>query len=237
MKRIDLNADLGESQAALLDGTQAALLCEITSANIACGGHAGDPVLMRATVEQCQSEGVSAGAHPSYPDRENFGRTTLDMALSDLTASIAEQLHSLQHLARELGVAITHLKPHGALYNDAAKDPQLAQAIVHAAVEYPNLILYGLRGSIMIDVFRQAGFRTAAEVFADRAYQPDGSLRPRHLPGALITDPDEAAANALKLAESKADTICVHSDTPNAIAIARAVRAKLVSHGFTIGPI
>lgn len=237
MKRIDLNADVGESPAASLDGSQEALLRVITSANLACGGHAGDRETMTIALEQCRRHRVAAGAHPSYPDPANFGRLTLAISPADLAASLAAQFTALHTLALELGVPLTHVKPHGALYNDAARDPQLAQVIVEALGDHPALLLYGLRGSVMLDVFRQAGFRTAAEAFADRAYQPDGSLRPRSLPGALITDPHQAAANALKLAEEGADTLCVHSDTPGALAIAEAVREKLTARGYAIGPL
>jgi UPF0271 protein len=225
MKRIDLNADLGESQP-----NESALMREITSASIACGGHTGDRETMREAVEQCQRHGVAIGAHPSYPDRENFGRRSLKIAPGDLTRSVGEQIASLARLA-----PLTHVKPHGALYNDAAKNAAIAEAIAQAVPRH--VILYGLRGSVMLDVFRAAGIRIAREVFADRAYEPDGSLRARSQPGALITDPAAAADNALKLAAEGADTLCVHSDTPNAIAIAQAVRRALAANGYDIGPL
>jgi UPF0271 protein len=222
MKYIDLNADLGESQP-----TEAALMTEIASANIACGGHTGDEQTMRQAIEQCLINDVAIGAHPSYPDRKNFGRVSMDIPVAELTKSIAYQLEALMQIAE-----IMHVKPHGALYNDAAKNAAIAQAIAYATPKH--LILYGLRGSVMLDVWKQAGYRTASEVFADRAYLSDGSLKPRSQPGALITEPVEASANALTLAEEGADTICVHSDTPNAIAIAQAVRRILIANGFTI---
>lgn len=236
MKYIDLNADLGESIAVMADGTQEQLLRHITSANIACGGHAGDAASMRVTLEQCRHRQVAIGAHPSYPDRANFGRADLAIASADLAASITAQVEALIKIANELGVTVTHLKPHGALYNAAAQDSQIAQTIVEAVRRHPQLILYGLRGSIMLEVFRAAGFRTASEVFADRAYQPDGTLRPRHLPGAVLTDPQQIAANVIALTP-QAETICIHSDTPHAIEIAQAVRAALTAHGFTLSPI
>ncbi len=232
--KIDLNADLGESRDYAL---QERLLQVITSANVACGGHAGDGETMRTTLEQCRCLGVAAGAHPSYPDRMNFGRLALNLPPADLAASIAAQVAELMEVARALGVVVTHAKPHGALYNQAARDPAIAAAIVDGLRAYPALVLYGLRGSVMLDVFRDAGFATASEVFADRAYEPDGSLRPRDLPGALLEDPATAAGNALQLALSGADTVCVHSDTPGAVAIARAVRERLTASGFTLGPI
>ncbi len=232
--KIDLNADLGESRDYAL---QERLLQVITSANVACGGHAGDSETMRTTLEQCRRLGVAAGAHPSYPDRMNFGRLALNLQPADLAASIAAQVAELMEVARALGVVVTHVKPHGALYNQAARDPAIAAAIVEGLRAYPALVLYGLRGSVMLDVFRDAGFATASEVFADRAYETDGSLRPRDLPGALLEDPATAAGNALQLALSGADTVCVHSDTPGAVAIARAVRERLTMSGFTLGPI
>ncbi len=236
MKHIDINADLGESPTAIADGTQQQLLQFITSANIACGGHAGDEATMRTTLEQCRQSNVAIGAHPSYPDRANFGRTPIEISPADLAASLTAQVESLIKIANELGVGVTHLKPHGALYNAAAQDARLAQTIVESVRHHPHLILYGLRGSVMLDVFREAGFRTASETFADRAYQPDGTLRPRHLPGAVLTDPHQIAANILALTH-QADTICIHSDTKNAIEIAQAVRAALTVHGYTLSPI
>lgn len=236
MKLIDLNADLGESPAAISDGTQRQLLRFITSANIACGGHAGDEATMRTTIEQCRQSNVAIGAHPSYPDRANFGRTQIEISPAHLAASLTAQVEALIKIANELGVKVTHLKPHGALYNAAAQDARLAQTIVESIRHHPHLILYGLRGSVMLDVFREAGFRVARETFADRAYQPDGTLRPRHLPGAVLTDPQQVAANVLALTH-QADTICIHSDTKNAIEIAQAVRAALTSQGFTLSPL
>ena len=235
MKQIDLNADLGESPIAIANGTQQQLLQFITSANIACGGHAGDPATMRTTIQQCQKSNVAIGAHPSYPDRTNFGRTQIEISPAHLTASLTAQVESLIEIANELGVPVTHLKPHGALYNAAAQDARLAQIIVDSVRHHPHLILYGLRGSVMLDVFQKAGFRTAREAFADRAYQPDGTLRPRHLPGAVLTDPHQIAANILALTH-QADTICIHSDTKNAPEIAQAVRAALTAQGFTLSP-
>lgn len=236
MKLIDLNADLGESAIAIANGTQQQLLQFITSANIACGGHAGDEATMRTTLEQCRQHHVAIGAHPSYPDRTNFGRTHIEISPADLAASLTAQVESLIKIADELGVKVTHLKPHGALYNAAAQDARLAQTIVDSVRHHPHLILYGLRGSVMLDVFREAGFRTARETFADRAYQPDGTLRPRHLPGAVLTDPHQIAANILDLTH-QADTICIHSDTKNAIAIAQAVRAALTANAIALSQI
>ncbi|MBY0508474.1 MAG: LamB/YcsF family protein [Bryobacteraceae bacterium] len=228
--RIDLNADLGESVALLEDGRQEALLRLITSANIACGGHAGDAALIQATVAQCQRFGVAIGAHPGYPDRENFGRVAMSMPPGELARSVAAQVRALPE--------VRHVKPHGALYNTAARDAGVAREIVDGLASLmAKPVLYGLRGSVMLDVFAAAGYRTASEVFADRRYQPDGSLLPRHLPGALIEDPAIAAANALSLAAQGADTICIHSDTPGAVAIAGAVRQALLSAGYALSPV
>lgn len=232
--KIDLNADLGESGDY---ARQEELLREITSANVACGGHAGDAESMRATLGQCLRLGVAVGAHPSYPDRANFGRVELKLSPADLAASVSAQLAEFMAAARAVGATVKHVKPHGALYNVAARDAAVAAAIVEGVRAYPDLVLYGLRGSVMLEVFRTAGFLTASEAFADRAYEPDGSLRPRHLPGALIVDPEEAASNALELARGGADTLCVHSDTPGALAIARRVRAKLTASGFLLRPL
>ena len=203
-----------------------ALMPYITSANIACGGHAGDEVSMRATVALAERFGVAVGAHPSYPDRENFGRIELDL---DPTGFVYDQTNALAAIA-----TIRHVKPHGALYNKAVRDPATARAIAEGVAQVSrDLVLVGLAQSAMIAVFRDCGFRTAAEAFADRRYEADGTLRPRNRPGALIIDPDEAAEQALELAKT-ADTICVHGDTQGAAEILRAVRARLVKAGFEI---
>jgi len=248
---IDLNCDLGELPEAIADGTQEALLRFITSANVACGGHAGDAQTMRTTIEQALRAGVAVGAHPGYPDRANFGRLELQLALAALAASICEQVRALAEIAAACGARLVHVKPHGALYNQAVKDRALAEAIVNGVSKaqsecssgfIPLPVLVGLASSPMLDVFRQAGFPVAAEAFADRRYEPDGTLRSRKFDDALIRDPAEAARQALSIAQRGivtahdgtevqlvAQTICIHGDTPGspqiAAAIARALRA------------
>jgi UPF0271 protein len=216
-----INIDCGEFPEHL--AAQPELLQYADLANIACGGHAGDAESMRVTVEQCRALGVRVGAHPSYPDRANFGRAELAISPDELVESLCGQLDSLRQVTPD----IHHVKPHGALYNAAARNPELAAVIAEATLRTlgPSVILVGLARSPMLQVFRSAGFPVYAEAFADRAYEPDGSLRSRSLPGALITDPAVALAQATRIAaEGWADTICVHSDTPHALGILKALR-------------
>jgi 5-oxoprolinase (ATP-hydrolysing) subunit A len=224
-----LNADVGERHSALDDGSEEELVSLLHWANIACGGHAGDELSMSRVLELCRRYGVQAGAHPGYPDRAGFGREVLDIAPEALAATVFEQIKRLAEIARSLGVEIRHVKPHGALYNQAASDPGVASAIAKGVALWSReLVLVGLARSRTLEVWGNAGFTTVAEAFADRKYEPDGTLRPRRYPDALITDPAQAADQARRFsAEGAAGTICVHSDTPNAAAIARAVRAAL----------
>ncbi|HXM41179.1 MAG TPA: 5-oxoprolinase subunit PxpA [Bryobacteraceae bacterium] len=226
-KTIDLNCDLGELADAALEE---ALMAHITSANVACGGHAGDPATMRRTVEMSRNHGVAVGAHPSYPDRANFGRVEMALSAEQIAQTVYGQIGALAAIAGDL----THVKPHGALYNVAAKNPDVARAIGEGVLRFGgrDLVLVGLAGSAMLDVWREMGFRVAAEGFADRRYEPDGSLRSRKYADALITDPLDAAAQALRLAsEGIVQTICVHSDTPGSVDIAAAVARALRSAG------
>lgn len=255
MNQIDLNCDMGELPEAIADGTQEALLRSITSANVACGGHAGDAQTMRTTVEQALRAGVAVGAHPGYPDRSNFGRLELPMPLEALAASVCEQVRALAGVAAASGTRLVHVKPHGALYNQAVKDRGLAAAIADgvamwretAAGGHKNVVLVGLAGSLMLDVFRQAGFPVASEAFADRRYEPDGTLRSRKFDNALIRDSAEAARQALSIAQSgivtahdgtevqlAAQTICIHGDTQGAPQIAAAVARTLRDAGITL---
>jgi len=264
MKRIDLNCDMGELPEAIADGTQEALLRSITSVNIACGGHAGDEQTMKSTIEQAMRAGVAIGAHPGYPDRANFGRLELKMTPDKLAKSICEQILALAKIAEECGARILHVKPHGALYNQAAKNRELAAAIaegVAAALRRcsealprcrclsEDVILVGLAGSPMLDVFRKAGFAVAAEAFADRRYEPDGTLRSRKFENALLRDPAYAAKQALSIAQRgivaahdgsevpiSAQTICIHSDTPGSVQIAAAVARTLRDAAVTLAP-
>jgi len=219
---IDLNCDMGELPDAALEE---ALMPHITSANVACGGHAGDASTMRRTVELARWHGVVVGAHPGYPDRVNFGRVEMALSAGQIAQTVCEQIGALAAIAGHLA----HVKPHGALYNVAAKYPEVARAIGQGVARFgKQLVLVGLAGSAMLDVWREMGFRTAAEGFADRRYEPDGSLRSRKFADALITDPGDAAAQALRLAsEGRVQTICVHSDTPDAVRIVAAVARVL----------
>jgi len=227
---IDLNADVGE------DAGDGPLYPLISSANVACGGHAGDEASMRVAVRAAVAHGVAIGAHPSYPDRAGFGRVRIEIDADRLAASIAEQVASLARIATALGARLAHVKPHGDLYNAAASDPGIAAAIASGVGRVSrDLILVGLAGSASLAAWRGAGFRVAAEGFADRGYEPDGTLVPRTRAGALIVDPMAAAAQAVALArEGRCETICVHSDTPGAAVILAAVRRALESAGFAI---
>jgi len=223
---IDLNCDLGELDDA---AHEAALMESITSANIACGGHAGDEHTMERTARLAIARGVRIGAHPSYPDRANFGRLEIAMGPAEIEATLREQIQRLEAVVTRLGARIVHVKPHGALYNVAARKEEVARAIGTAIVRWnAEATIFGLAGSAALDLWRGMGLPVAAEAFADRRYQPDGSLRPRKFPDALITNPDEAAAQALRFArEGIAQTICVHGDTPGAVEILRACRQAL----------
>jgi len=218
---IHINADIGEIPEQIADGTQEALLPYLTAVNIACGGHAGDGDTMRISVAQSRRHGLAIGAHPGYPDRENFGRVELAMGLEAVEETVYAQVMALAEWAEE----IAPVKPHGALYNQAAKDAALARAIARGVARFSGRVtLVGLAGSRMLEVFAEEGFAVAAEAFADRRYLADGSLVPRTRADALIEDPEEAAAQALEMARSgRIQTICVHGDTPGAAAIARAV--------------
>ncbi len=240
---IDLNADLGEGCA-----SDAALLQLVSSANIACGFHAGDAQTMLASVREALKNGVAIGAHPSFPDRENFGRTAMTLPPETVYAQTLYQIGALAAIARAEGSVMRHVKPHGMLYNQAAKDPQLADAIaraVHACD--PSLILVGLAGSELIRAGEHYGLTTRQEVFADRGYQADGSLVPRTQPGALVEDEEHALAQTLGMVESGrvksitgewanvvAQTVCIHSDGEHALAFARRLRAAFEERSIRI---
>jgi 5-oxoprolinase (ATP-hydrolysing) subunit A len=239
MTAIDLNCDLGEVPELIAGGVDEALLEVVSSANVACGGHAGDAATMELTLRAAERHGVAAGAHPSYPDREGFGRRELVAAPADVEAFVFLQIHALASVAAKLGLGLSHVKPHGALYHAAGRDPAVAAAIARAAARVdPALVLVGLAGSPALAAWRALGFRVAGEAFADRRYEPDGSLRARSRPGALITDPAAAADQAVRLATGRgaavAETLCLHGDTPGAVAIARAVRAALEHAGVQV---
>lgn len=240
---IDLNADLGEGA-----GTDEELLEYITSANVACGEHAGDLETIRRTAALARAHGVGIGAHPSFPDREGFGRREMTLPPDDVTATVAAQIEVVARAASETGTRLQHVKPHGALYNQAASDRALAAAIGHAVRRVDaSLIVMALAGSPMVAVLRDLGLRVAQEAFVDRGYSAGGTLVPRTQPGALITDPATAARRAVLLATEhmvlaetgetinvNAATLCLHGDTPGASELARAVRQALKHAGVSV---
>lgn len=233
---IDLNCDLAEGT-----GIEERIMPFITSANIACGFHAGDPELMAHTVRLCMVHDVAIGAHPSYPDRENFGRTNMQLSLDQVSAIVAEQVALLLEITRKEGGMLRHVKPHGALYNMAAQDPGLAAAVVRGIRQVDaSLVLFGLSGCQMAEVANHSGTLMAHEVFADRTYQSDGTLTPRSRPDALVKDTQAACDQALFFAQGKpirstdghtlllqADTICLHGDGAHALDFAQAIRTRL----------
>jgi len=249
--KIDLNCDMGELPEAIADGTQESLMASLTSVNIACGGHAGDEQTMETTVEQALRWKLAIGAHPGYPDRANFGRLELKLTAKEIAESVYEQVRALAEIAARCGARLAHVKPHGALYNQAVHDRKIAEAIAEGVAQWNrNVVLMGLAGSPMLDVFRSAGFAVAAEAFADRKYEPDGTLRSRKFEDALIRDPGEAGRQALRIAERRsviacdgsdvavdAQTICIHGDTPGAPEIAAAVAQALRQAGVTLGAV
>ena len=251
MSHIDLNCDMGELPEAIADGTQEALMPSFTSINVACGGHAGDAQTMKTTIEQALRWKAAVGAHPGYPDRKNFGRAELDLLPEEVASSVYHQVRALAEIAATCGTHLTHVKPHGALYNQAVHNRELADAIADGVKRFrSDIILVGLAGSPMLDVFRAAGFPVAAEAFADRRYEPDGTLRSRKHDDALIRDPVEASRQAVSIAERAAinasdgsqvlvtaDTICIHGDTPGAPKIAAAVAKTLREAGIRLAPL
>lgn len=243
--RIDLNSDLGEGA-----GTDEQLLPLLSSANVACGGHAGDKASMAKTVRLAVEYGVGVGAHPSFPDREGFGRRAIRMTPQELRDTLRGQMDSLQTVADRFGVSVQHVKVHGALYNLAAADPNLA-ALIGETVRAinPGLIVVALAGSVMADVLERIGVRVAREAFIDRGYTPNGTLVPRGRPQAIVTEPHEAAFRAVRLARDglvaaedgteiavQSDTLCIHGDNPSAVLMARAVRRALDEAEITVTP-
>jgi 5-oxoprolinase (ATP-hydrolysing) subunit A len=235
---IDLNADMGEGFGPYRSPHDAELLTLVTSASIACGFHAGDPMVMRETVATAARHGVAIGAHPGYPDLLGFGRRALDASLDEIIAYVIYQVGALDAVCRAAGTRVRYVKPHGALYNRAVADQPTAAAIASAIrMVAPSLTLLGLAGSALVEAGRAAGLPTASEAFVDRAYQADGTLVPRGTPGAVLTDPAAVVAQALRLAtDGRADSLCVHGDTAGAVALLRAVRGALQTRGVTIAP-
>ena len=240
---IDLNCDLGEGA-----GHDAELMPLVTSANIACGAHAGDAAEMRATVRLAQRHGVAIGAHPGFADREHFGRRVLELPPGEIVALVRGQIDTLAGIASETGARVTHVKPHGALYNLSARDARVADAIAEAVAGADDrLWLYGLAGGELLKAGEARGLRVAAEVFADRTYQADGSLTPRGRPDALLTNEADSVAQVLRMVREGrvgttegrdiaivADTLCLHGDGAHAVEFARSVRAALNAAGVRV---
>lgn len=250
MKTIDLNSDLGESYGAWRMGDDAAMLEVVSSANVACGFHAGDPAGILRTVKAAVQRGVAIGAHVSYPDLAGFGRRDMDIAPADLTADVVYQIGALTGLAAAGGSKVRYVKPHGALYNRIAVDAVQGAAVIAAlkAVD-PTLVLMGLAGAPILDQARAAGLTVVAEAYADRAYTPAGHLVPRREAGAVLHDASLIAARMVRLATEgvveaidgsviriDAQSICVHGDSPGAVAIAREVRGRLEAAGIAVAP-
>jgi UPF0271 protein len=245
---IDLNSDLGESLGAWRMGDDAAMLDIVSSANVACGFHAGDAAGILQTLKQAQARGVAVGAHVAYPDLAGFGRRNMDVASADLVADVIYQIGALKGLAAAAGTRVGYVKPHGALYNTIAHDERQARDVIAAILAVdPALILVALAGSPLIGWARTSGLRVVAEAFADRAYLPDGSLVPRRQPGAVLHDPDAVAERMLRFAregkitaldgstvEVEAESICVHGDSPGAVEMARELKARLQAAGVTV---
>ena len=241
--QIDLNADLGEGA-----GSDEELLQLVSSANIACGWHAGDAGTMRQCVRWAIDNQVAIGAHPSFPDRANFGRSTMHLPPDEIVAGVLYQIGALAAIVRGEGGTLAHVKPHGALYNQAVKDPELAAAIVDAVRRFdPGLRFFGLAGSGMISAAERAGLKPVEEVFADRGYMPDGSLVPRSQPGALIEDEEQSLVQTLSLVRDhqvraidgsliavNAQTVCLHGDGAHALAFARRIRSTLEREGIAV---
>jgi UPF0271 protein len=248
MRRVDLNCDMGESFGAWSMGADEEVLPHVTSVSVACGFHAGDPSVMRRTVRAAAERGVAVGAHPSLPDLQGFGRRRMDVSPEEAYDLTVYQVGALWGVAKAAGVPLAHVKPHGALYNMAAADARLAAAIARAVRDVdPGLVLYGLAGSALVAEAERAGLTAAAEVFPDRGYTADGALTPRKAPGALVSDPEEAARRAVRMVTEgrvtstdgvevpvRADTLCIHGDGPHAADIARLLRARLTAAGVRL---
>lgn len=250
MPTIDINSDLGESYGAWSMGDDVAMLDVVTSANVACGFHAGDPAGILRTLKAAAAKNVTVGAHVAYPDKAGFGRRNMDVASDELTADVIYQIGALQGLAKAAGTSVCYVKPHGALYNTIAHDRRQAMAVIEAirAIDV-NLVLVALAGSSLIELARNEGLKCVAEAFADRAYTPQGTLVSRREPGAVLHDPKRVAQRMLRLVEDgtieaidgsltkiQADSICVHGDSPAAVEMARELRRVLEQANITLQP-
>lgn len=248
MHQIDLNCDMGESFGAYRIGADAEVLPHITSANIACGFHAGDPRTMRGTITAADAHGVAVGAHPGLPDLAGFGRRVMDVTPEEVYDMVVYQVGALRGFASAAGVELHHVKPHGALYNMAAAQPALAAAIARAVRDVdPGLVLFGLSGSHSITAAAELGLKTASEAFADRNYLSDGTLVPRRRSDAMVTDAAEAVERAVRMIREglvrsvegedialRADTICIHGDAPGAAEFARRLRGAFTAAGILV---
>ncbi|QNK41945.1 LamB/YcsF family protein [Caproicibacter fermentans] len=251
MNRIDLNCDLGESFGAYQLGMDEEVIPFVSSANVACGFHASDPVVMRKTVELAGKSGVCVGAHPGFPDLMGFGRRNMKVSPAEAKAYVQYQIGALSAFCRACGVKLVHVKAHGALYNMAGKDYDLAKAICEGIAEFDgSLILLALSGSEMIRAAKDTGIRAASEVFADRAYEEDGSLVARTKPNSMITDENEAIRRVVRMAKEgkvtaatgkdisiRADSVCVHGDNAHALEFVRKIRSALTAEGIEIAPL
>jgi 5-oxoprolinase (ATP-hydrolysing) subunit A len=248
---VDLNSDVGESFGAYRLGADAEVMRSITSANVACGFHAGDPSVMRETVRLARAAGVAVGAHPGFPDLVGFGRREMRASPREIEDMVLYQIGALAAVAAAEGTRLAHVKAHGALYNMAARDRPLADAIARAVAAFDrSLVLFGLPGSSLLDAGAAAGLRVAAEGFADRAYAPDGSLAPRTSAGSVIHDPAAVVQRSVRMVTAgevtatdgstlrfRVDTLCVHGDTAGAAELTRLLRAGLEQHGVAVGAI
>ena len=248
--RMDINCDMGESFGVYKLGRDAEVMGYISSANIACAWHAGDPVVMEQTVRMAKEKGVAVGAHPGYPDLMGFGRRRMDLTLPEIEAYLLYQLGALGAFARAYGLPLQHLKAHGALGNLAFVDLEVSKALARAAARLDkNLILVALAGTVMVQAAKEIGVRYVEEVYADRVYNPDGTLQSRKIPGSVIHDPEKAARQALTIVREgyviahdgtrvpvKPETLCVHGDTPTAIVILQKIREELQKASIAVSP-
>lgn len=251
MYRVDLNSDLGESFGRYTLGMDDKIIPLITSANVACGFHASDPAVMEKTVAMAREAGIKVGAHPGYPDLMGFGRRNMNITPAEARAYTLYQIGALDAFCKAKGLVMQHVKPHGALYNMAAKDYDLAKGICEGIAEYnKDLIVMALSGGQLVQAARDMGLRTALEVFADRAYEEDGSLVDRKKEGAMVTDEDEAIARVIRMVKEKkvkavtgndipitADSVCVHGDGAKALAFVEKIRKALTEEGIEICPL
>jgi len=253
MKRIDLNCDMGESFGAWSMGMDGEVIRHVTSANIACGFHAGDPQVMDKTVKLAKDHGVGVGAHPGYPDLVGFGRRNMDCTPQEVRDYVAYQIGALKAFCALHGVSLQHVKPHGSLYNMSVGNEPLIRAIVQAIAGVDKNVIYlalgGAQAQLVAKIAGEEGIRVAFEAFPDRAYTPEGNLAPRSLPGAVIKDPKTAAERALRMAkegkivatdgsvlEMKIDTICVHGDNPSAVDVVKTIRSAIEGEGIQVAP-